>query len=342
MLGTFTADGHFRSDEHNPRGCILHIEEVGLARPPVVNALLKIRGEFGRLAHHIDLWEDGGRKITAGPDFWIVMSTNPPEDYGSREPVDQALARGVVFKRCAQIDKSSYLMMARRYFSFGLGNRPNVLPQSTILPYFRHPELCNEVAELMADFHAQAVEQCRGGESGRAQRIPVTLDDMARVAAFMLSCQSRDSTTGQFNVVHTLQRAVERMYLGRLLSESRDERGANVLIEAGARQATKSNIALSTKLQALFEQLLLGETGVKVFEQKKLCRAEILKILVSRAHESEERRKVQGVLSPAEELEFRRSRLQLEGDQQIDLTVQLLSRRGAAVAVGDSPQGSSH
>ncbi len=327
MLGSHDAKGEFSYSEDNPIGCILHVEEVGLARPAVVNALLKVRGELGQVCQEIELWEDGGRRIKAGSKFWFVMSTNPPEDYGAREPVDQALARGLVFRRYPSVDKSSYLMVARRYFGFEMGNRPKEPPPRCILPIYRHPELCAEVADFMAEFHACCVDQCRGGESGRAQRIPVTFDDMARVASFLLTCQVRDHATGGFDVVETLRRSVERMYLGRLLPEERVERGVNVLQEAGARPSGGQGLTLRAKLTALFEQLLVGETGIKTFEQKKLKRAEIFKVLVGRAHDAEERQRFGRDLSPEEELEFRRERLRSEAGHQIGIVEQLIARR---------------
>lgn len=80
--------------ENNPsRGTILHIQEVGLAQAEIINSLLQLGGEAGKISKDINIWENGGRKIEAGPDFWIVYSTNPPESFNSRQAIDQALLR---------------------------------------------------------------------------------------------------------------------------------------------------------------------------------------------------------------------------------------------------------
>jgi len=81
------------SEENPARGGILHIQEVGIAQAEIINALLQLGGKEGRLADKINIWENGGREIEAGPDFWIVYSTNPPESYNSRQTIDQALLR---------------------------------------------------------------------------------------------------------------------------------------------------------------------------------------------------------------------------------------------------------
>jgi hypothetical protein len=138
------------------------------------------------------------------------------------------------------------------------------------------------------------------------------------------------------DIVETLRRAVERMYLGRLLPEERKERGADVLQQAGARAQTTNQVSLRTQLKALLEQTLHGETGIKVFEQKKLKRADILKLLVARAHEDEERSRFGKSLTPDEELAFRRERLRSEAQEQIALVEGLLRRRGLTPSNGDS------
>lgn len=120
--------------EANPsRGIFMHIQEVGLAETHVIDALLQLGGEKGKLSTEIQLWDDGGRRIQAGPNFWIYYSTNPPENYPNRQGIDQALARrNTFFKLGAESPVSRQL---RQYIDNNI-------------PYDRLPEqLRTQVAE---------------------------------------------------------------------------------------------------------------------------------------------------------------------------------------------------
>lgn len=173
-------DGTFSFDEQKGAGFILHIEEVGLAEPQVINALLKLRGKMGQLAEEIQLWENGRKKVKAGPKFWVYFSTNPPEEYLARNEVDPALARGVVFKRMRELSEESLRLASDYYFTYKFGKKPKEKPQGCILDIYNHPEIGKEISKVVSAFHNDLNRELKKGEKGRQQRIPLTLDDMAR------------------------------------------------------------------------------------------------------------------------------------------------------------------
>jgi len=261
-------DGSFSFDEQKGTGFILHIEEVGLAEPQVINALLKLRGKRGQLAEEIQLWENGGRKIKAGPKFWVVFSTNPPEEYLARNEVDPALARGVVFKRMKELSAESLDLAAEYYFTYKLCEKPKEKPEGCILDIYNHPEIGREIAKVVSVFHNDLNKELKKGEKGRQQRIPLTLDDMARVADSLIDTQIRNKETGRLDLTETLKKLIHFYYLDRLADEE-------------LKETMKSNL----------NELLEGDTGKIEFEGKTRTRKEIFDILVERASITEEEKK---------------------------------------------------
>jgi len=262
-------DGSFSFDEQKGTGFILHIEEVGLAEPQVINALLKLRGKRGQLAEEIQLWENGGRKVKAGPKFWVFFSTNPPEEYLARNEVDPALARGVVFKRMKELSVESLHLAADYYFTYKLGEKPKEKPEGCILDIYNHPEIGREISKVVSAFHNDLNKELKKGEEGRQQRIPLTLDDMARVADALIDTQIRSKETGRLDLTETLKKLIHFYYLDRLADED-----------------------LKETMEANLNEILNGDTGKIEFEGKLLTRKEIFDILVERASITEEEEKV--------------------------------------------------
>jgi len=258
-------DGSFSFDERKGMGFILHIEEIGLAEPQVINALLKLRGKRGQLAEEIQLWENGGKKIKAGPKFWVFYSTNPPEEYLARNEVDPALARGVVFKRMGELSEESLLLAADYYFTYKLGEKPKEKPEGCILDVYNHPEIGKEISKVVAAFHNDLNKELKKGEKGRQQRVPLTLDDMARIADALIDAQIRNKETGRLDLTETLKRLIHFYYLDRLADEE-----------------------LKETMETNLNELLEGVTGKIEFEGKVLTRKEIFDILVERASITEE------------------------------------------------------
>jgi MoxR-like ATPase len=261
-------DGSFSFDEQRGMGFILHIEEVGLAEPQVINALLKLRGKRGQLAEEIQLWENGGRKIKAGPKFWVVFSTNPPEEYLARNEVDPALARGVVYVRMGELSEESLHLAAEYYFTYKLGEKPKEKPEGCILDIYNHPEIGRELAKVVSTFHNDLNKELKKGEKGRIQRIPLTLDDMARVADALIDIQLRNRETGRLDLTQTLKRLIHFYYLDRLADPE-----------------------LKKLMERNLDELLEGDTGKTEFEGKVLTRKEVFDILVERASITEEEKR---------------------------------------------------
>lgn len=277
------SDGSFSFDEKKGMGFILHIEEVGLAEPQVINALLKLRGKRGQLAEEIQLWENGGRKVKSGPKFWAFFSTNPPEEYLARNEVDPALARGVVFKRMNELSEESLHLAADYYFTYKLGEKPDQKPEGCILDIYNYPQIGKEIAKVVSIFHNDLNKELKKGEKGRQQRIPLTLDDMARVADALIKVQIRDKKTGKLDLTQTLKNLIDFYYLNRLADEE-----------------LKENMRLN------LNELLEGVTGKIEFEGKIRSRKEIFDILVERASMTEEEK------NKTEEEKEKRKRKEIE------------------------------
>lgn len=261
-------DGTFSFDEQKGVGFTLHIQEVGLAEPQVINALLKLRGRRGQLADEIQLWENGGQKIKAGPKFWVLFTTNPPEEYLARNEVDPALARGVVFKRMGELSEESLHLAADYYFTYKLSEKPKEKPEGCILEIYNYPEIGKEIAKVISAFHNDLSKELKKGEKGRLQRIPLTLDDMARVAEALIDTQIRCKKTGRLDLTETLRQLIRFYYLDRLA----DER-------------------LKATMEKNLEEILTGDTGKVEFEGKIITRKELFDILVERASVTEEEKK---------------------------------------------------
>lgn len=257
---TRNPDGAFSFDEQKGMGFMLHIEEVGLAEPQVINTLLKLRGKRGQLAEEIQLWENGGKKVKSGPKFWAYFSTNPPEEYLARNEVDPALARGVVFKRMGELSEESLRLASDYYFTYKFGEKPEEKPEGCILDIYNHPEIGREISKVVSAFHNDLNKELKKGEKGRQQKIPLTLDDMARVADALVDEQIRDKETGRLDLTQALKELIHFYYLDRLADQD-----------------------LKQTMTANFEELLSGDTGKIEFEGQIRTRKEIFDILVERA-----------------------------------------------------------
>jgi MoxR-like ATPase len=275
----------------------------------------------------IQLWEDGGRRIKAGPDFWYAMSTNPPEEYDAREPVDQALARGVVFKRLPELSDKAYEFMARRILGYKIGNIPPTRPLNCVLELHQHPAVCKEIADIVAHFHKQCVDAFRTGESSRQQRIPVTFDDMARVGKYLACFQVRSSETGLLDLTETLRRACERMYLSRLLPPSKEETSADSP-DADVTGQSAQAISVQTQLRAALEQLLTGEIGMVRRDGKLVTRKQILDGLVTTASADALAAVSQAALPPEEKAAMVKDQVRNDAQDTLERVRGMMARRG--------------
>jgi MoxR-like ATPase len=233
-------------------GVMLHIQEVGMAAPSVVNALLQIRGEKGQLAESIQVWQDGGREVEAGPGFFVVFSTNPPgKGFQERFEVDKALARGLVWVNLPdKLSDESLRKAANKIFSFE-HHKPS---SGTVLDLSSIPELGAVLAGVMVKFHKAYVDKLENGEPGRKQKIPVTIDSLWKVAAQVQEVQVEGAIkmdAPPIDIVEGLRRAVKGIYVN-LLHDKPDVVAARDMKSVDAER-------MGTQVMNMFEQCLSND-----------------------------------------------------------------------------------
>lgn len=262
MICNVNKDGKNVNPSAPGSGTILKIDEVGLAEPAVVMALLRIRGEAGKLADKIQLWEAGGEVIRAGHDFFVIYTTNPSgQDYLERKEIDPALARSVIWLKKDTLSEESLALAAKKYLSYSIGNDPGTRPLRCVIDLRIEPEIAGELADLASLVHRRYVQAMKKGEAGRRQKIPGSLDHLARLASYVLSNQVLDVATGKVDFGETLKRAVDFVYLAGVSDNKVAE-------------------TIKKELHMLLDDRSLGE---KHFRGKKLLRSEILTILSDEA-----------------------------------------------------------
>lgn len=210
------------------RGYPLHIQEVGLAAPRVVNALLEIRGDNGALSNSVQIWRNGGMQIMRGPDTCVFMTTNPDEEagYQERHALDRALLRGVLPLRLKEaLTPFSVHLATTRYFSYQAGNCPKEKPRGCTIELYHFPDdIGRTLATVVAAFHHSYTAAFKAGEGrGKSQTVVSSIDQVARLADYMLRFQVLDRKTGHPDLTETLKRGVERVYLRGLASDDKKE-----------------------------------------------------------------------------------------------------------------------
>ncbi|NLF25112.1 MAG: hypothetical protein GX589_05570 [Deltaproteobacteria bacterium] len=277
MTAQFRKDGSIIYAKDGP-GVMLHIQELSLAEPSVVNCLFKVRGERGHLAKSIQLWEHDGRTIEAGPGFFMVYSTNPlGKGFLERHEIDKALARSFVWVKLPEkLSERSLRQATSSIFSFD-----KISPQSgTIIDLSKEAELGETFGEVMAKFHKIYQEMTERGESGRRQKIPATIDSLWRVAKLVQTVQIPTSNNKSIDMVSTLREAVKGVYTNSLQDGTELGRAEHL------NQADVLN--LSQSILNAFEQILANATTDLVsFRGKSVTRQEKIEILTKEAFSDE-------------------------------------------------------
>lgn len=270
MTAGFDPNGDLEYTSDGP-GVMMHIQEVGLASPSVINALLKIRGEQGRMAEEIQVWEDGGRRIKTGPGAFIVFSTNPVgKGFQERFEIDKALARSVVWVTLPdKLSDQSILKAASQIFSFD-----RIPPQkNTIVDLSKHSEITEILGGLMAKFHKIYGEMLEKGESGRRQKVPATIDSLWRVAELVQEVQVPKSNYEGIDLIKTLKKAVESIYINALQDKPYRFGGS-----ADLRNATKET--LGGKILGAFDEILTHTTTSLIdFREKRTTPKHALEVI---------------------------------------------------------------
>jgi hypothetical protein len=251
-------DGQFKVKE-GAEGFISHIQEAGLAKPAVLNALLRIRGEQGEIADSIQLWEDSGRVVHKGPKTFVVLTNNPVDGYLDRKAIDPALSRGVEWLRLGEgVSEESVRMTARQIFTYRLGNDRASGSPHAVLDMRKAPDLGLAIGEAMVAIHQTLSSHFNLGESDDPQRNPIVMDNMFKVAKNLQAFQLK-TERGDMDVGKSLMRAISRTYLERAREEDRGD------------------------LENLISDRIFGTTGQVEFEGETMKLAEKLNTLARRA-----------------------------------------------------------
>jgi len=258
------ADGSVLHPGTRETGNILHIQDVGLAEPTVLNLLFKLRGNNGKLANTVELWENGGEVVEAGKDFWTVLSTNPPEEYLDRNEVDPALSRGVLYLRQDELCKESLGMAAHHYLEVTGKDLP-VSQTGSVIALEEHPEIARELGDAISSFHDFFRNTIEKGEKGRRQRIPATLADIARLAEYLQTSQVVARETGRVDFVETLRKGIQLYYINRLADhdlKTAIEKAFNEIAEGNlgrAADAEGNMHTFSERIDAMVEEISTPE-----------------------------------------------------------------------------------
>ncbi len=207
-------------------GTILHIQEITMAKPAVINILLALRGNGRQMAKKFTLWPDGGKVIHAGPKFWMVCSANPVDGSGfqDRQPLDKAFVRGCVLARLGDLCEESWGKMCRKMIGHKLG-KPPTAGDNTYFEYQKNPDLVKLLSDVVKTFHLEYRSALKEDpeESEKEEKVMGSSDDIAQVARSLYNSQIVGGD-GQVSMVETLRHALKSTYLERhLVPDDEDE-----------------------------------------------------------------------------------------------------------------------
>lgn len=250
-------DGKFRVRE-GADGFIVHIQEAGLAKPAVLNSLLRIRGEQGELAESLQLWEDSGRIVSRGPKTFVVFTNNPVDGYLDRKPIDPALSRGLEWLRFGEgLSEKSVEMTARKICTYTLGNDQDPVSRHAIFDFRKAPEVGEAIGLAMVGIHQMLANHFNKAEQDDPQMTPVVMDNMLKVAAELQNHQVKSN--GNIDVGKTLMRAITKTYLERANPDERP------------------------KIEKTIEERIFGDTSMAELDGKLMTLSDRLNTLASRA-----------------------------------------------------------
>lgn len=239
-------------------GFIVHVQEAGLAKPAVLNSLLRVRGEQGKIADELQLWEDSGRIVRKGPKTFIVFTNNPVDGYLDRKPIDPALSRGLEWLRFGEgLSEKSLAMTARKIFGYALGNDQEPTNRHSVFDFRAAPEVGEAIGLAMVGIHEMLASHFNSLDQDDPQMMPVVMDNMFKVAEAMQNHQVKSG--GQIDVGKTLMRAIEKTYLERATQSDRES------------------------LRDTIKEKIFGETSKMDFEGNMRSFAERLDVMAKRA-----------------------------------------------------------
>lgn len=198
---------------NNGEGCWAYFDEIGAAEPAILVKLNRVFEKFSRL----EIYEQGGKTVEAGPNFRIIASTNPPE-YVGRAPLAPDLLRRFVYQKVGSLDletlkqRTSFLLVKEK--RFGQRREPSFIELASRPHKFEdEKELAGIVNEALTEFHYAAQKAVEGGLA-KDQKQPFRYDfsDVERTIQFLNQLQGPD-------ILKTMEEAIEFYYCGKLISE---------------------------------------------------------------------------------------------------------------------------
>ncbi len=261
-------------------GEMLVIEELTMAPPAFQNAFLQFRGKDGKLASDMQLPELDGRTITAKPGFSMVFSANPPGTvYRDRHAICASLRRALDENMLDEyLHEDSIRAATREMFKPERLCGPS--DDGTVVDLRNHPELGQEIAEVVSAFFLQFREKVMVSEVGNRQRIIPGLDHLAKISLLVQREQELTADGSSVDFVATIRRAVQLA----LVSALQDK--PSLIGSRRIDQADKENKSLGKALLDGFDHLVGDSIELTEFRGRKLGRRQILEALTKEAFES--------------------------------------------------------
>ncbi|MCB0336387.1 MAG: hypothetical protein KDD62_08775, partial [Bdellovibrionales bacterium] len=175
--GKFDPESRSLVSASGGNGFVLHVQEIGRARAIVANALLETRGKNGRMNDSLQLWRNGGQKLTRGSDALIVISNNPEEDssFQGINSLDKALLRGLMSVKFLEgLSPYSLAMASDQYFRYERSNTPEHKPFNCLLELYNYPDdIGRMLGSVMSVFHGKFTKALSSSAGSRSKDLVV-------------------------------------------------------------------------------------------------------------------------------------------------------------------------
>ena len=125
------------------------------------------------------------------------MSTNPPEGYIDRNPIDPALVRGSWYVCLPELSNKSLQLSAVEYIKRHTAD-------TNFFQIGSNQQATDIISQVLSTFTPKYKQLTKTGEKGRQQQIPTTLANISRTAEYICSNQHISPETKTINLTETL------------------------------------------------------------------------------------------------------------------------------------------
>ena len=262
------------------KGYPLIVDEFNIIPSNYQQIFLQISGREGGMSDAINFWGNSGKtSYKRGKDAWIAFASNFPEKTPGRSEVVAPMTDRLVWKVIPTEDVTKKKGAIKKTAGGRLTKRTAEVSTfaETEIPVENNVEwdkvLDEQLGEQIADIvdlldteFVKSYEQVgdtlniKGEQRRRNQSMEFSGRNPLRLYSYLDNFQVRDKKTGFVDFAATLLNAFEMYYVSRLANE-----------------------ATRKKMDALFHQIMEGDTGKAKFEGQARTRKEILAILSERA-----------------------------------------------------------